>query len=55
MDEAGVDYALCGGLAVAAHGAPRATRDIDLLGRLSGKYRLMIELRYFEEDRDVVV
>jgi hypothetical protein len=30
--EAGhVDYALCGGLAVAVHGAPRFTKDIDLL------------------------
>ncbi len=28
---ASVEYALCGGLAVAVHGHPRATRDIDLL------------------------
>jgi hypothetical protein len=27
----GIDYALCGGLAVAVHGYPRFTRDIDLL------------------------
>lgn len=27
----GVPYALCGGLAVAVHGAPRATTDLDLL------------------------
>ncbi len=33
VEAAGVDYALCGGLAVALHGAPRATRDIDLLVR----------------------
>lgn len=31
LDGAGVDYALVGGLAVAVWGAPRATRDIDLL------------------------
>ena len=31
LDEAGIDYALCGGLAVAAHGYPRVTKDIDLL------------------------
>ncbi len=31
LDEAGVDYALIGGLAVAVWGVPRATRDIDLL------------------------
>lgn len=27
----GVDYALCGGLAMAAHGWPRATLDVDLI------------------------
>lgn len=26
-----IDYALCGGVAMAIHGAPRATQDIDLL------------------------
>lgn len=31
LDQAGVDYALVGGLAVAVWGAPRATKDIDLL------------------------
>jgi hypothetical protein len=31
FDRAGVDYALCGGLAVAIHGFVRATKDIDLL------------------------
>ena len=31
LDGAGVDYALVGGLAVAVWGAPRATKDIDLL------------------------
>ena len=31
LDAAGVDYAICGALALAVHGAPRATRDIDLL------------------------
>ncbi|MCB9692993.1 MAG: nucleotidyltransferase [Alphaproteobacteria bacterium] len=33
LHEAGVEYALCGGLALAVHGAPRATTDIDLLMR----------------------
>lgn len=33
LDEAGVSYALVGGLAVAVWGAPRATKDIDLLVR----------------------
>ena len=31
LDEARIPYALVGGLAVAVWGAPRATRDIDLL------------------------
>ncbi len=31
LDEARIDYALCGGLAVAAHGYPRLTKDIDIL------------------------
>ena len=33
LDADGVDYALAGGLAVAGWGAPRATKDIDLLVR----------------------
>jgi hypothetical protein len=31
LREAGVPFALCGGLAMAVHGHPRATLDIDLL------------------------
>lgn len=31
LDEQGIDYAVCGGLAMAVHGFPRATIDIDLL------------------------
>jgi hypothetical protein len=33
LDDARVDYALVGGLAVGVWGAPRATKDIDLLVR----------------------
>ncbi len=33
LDREGVEYALCGGLAVGLHGYPRATMDIDLLVR----------------------
>jgi hypothetical protein len=36
FDAAGIPYALCGGLAVAVHGHPRATIDIDLLIRDDG-------------------
>ena len=31
LEERGIDYAICGGLAMAVHGLPRATVDIDLL------------------------
>lgn len=33
LDAASIDYAICGGVALAVHGAPRATKDIDLLAR----------------------
>ena len=33
FDAANIDYAICGALALAAHGFPRATKDIDLLAR----------------------
>ncbi|HKQ71702.1 MAG TPA: hypothetical protein VJT73_20305 [Polyangiaceae bacterium] len=33
LDAFGVDYALCGAAALAVHGVPRATQDIDLLAR----------------------
>jgi hypothetical protein len=31
LSRRGVDYAFCGGVALAIHGVPRATQDIDLL------------------------
>ncbi len=31
MRQRNVDYAICGGIALAVHGVPRATQDIDLL------------------------
>lgn len=31
LDGAGIAYAICGGLAVTIHGAPRSTEDIDIL------------------------
>ena len=34
LEQRGIDYALCGGIALAIHGAPRATQDIDLLVRV---------------------
>ena len=35
LNESGIEYALCGGLAVAVHGYPRATQDIEILIRES--------------------
>lgn len=35
LNDSGIAYALCGGLAVAVHGYPRATQDIDILIRES--------------------
>jgi hypothetical protein len=31
LDQAGIPYAVCGALALAIHGHPRATKDIDLI------------------------
>jgi hypothetical protein len=31
LDNAGIDYALCGGLAIAIYARPRATLDIDIM------------------------
>jgi len=31
LNSAGIEYAVCGGWAMAIHGLPRATKDIDLL------------------------
>jgi hypothetical protein len=33
LQNAGIEYALCGGMAVAIHGFPRATQDVDILIR----------------------
>ena len=33
LDENGIEYAVCGGLALTIHGFPRATFDIDILIR----------------------
>jgi hypothetical protein len=45
LDQASVDYALVGGLAVAVWGAPRATKDIDLLVQPADVQRAMDALR----------
>ncbi len=40
LDEAAIPYALCGGLAMAVHGYPRATVDIDILIRVEDQARV---------------
>jgi hypothetical protein len=45
LDAASVDYAICGGVALAIHGAPRATQDIDLLAREADLPRLREAVR----------
>lgn len=45
LDSAHVDYALVGGLAVAVWGAPRATKDIDLLVKKAELPRAMAALK----------
>ena len=45
LDASAVDYAICGGVALAIHGAPRATKDIDLLAREADLPRLRNVLR----------
>lgn len=40
LEERQIEYALCGGIALAVHGAPRATQDIDLLVRAEALDRL---------------
>ena len=40
LNAAGIDYALCGAVALAVHGAPRATQDIDVLVRPEGVQRV---------------
>ncbi|MBA2542284.1 MAG: nucleotidyl transferase AbiEii/AbiGii toxin family protein [Deltaproteobacteria bacterium] len=45
LDAAAIDYAICGGVALAIHGAPRATKDIDVLARLADLPRLRDAIR----------
>ncbi|PKN53414.1 MAG: hypothetical protein CVU55_01970 [Deltaproteobacteria bacterium HGW-Deltaproteobacteria-13] len=43
LDQAGIDYALCGGLAIAIYAKPRATLDIDI----------MVQPDYFSKTKEV--
>jgi hypothetical protein len=44
LRQAGIEYALCGGVAVAIHGYPRATQDLDLLVREDDLERIRARL-----------
>lgn len=48
LEASGVEFAVCGGLAVAMHGHVRATRDIDLLLRTADRDRALAALRSVE-------
>ena len=51
-----IDYALCGGMAMAVHGSPRATIDIDLLIESDSLIRLIeiaAELGYTIRGKDL--
>jgi hypothetical protein len=41
----GVEYALCGALALAVHGVPRATRDLDLIARKQDEAKVRAAVR----------
>lgn len=45
LTNAGLDYALCGGIAVAFHGYPRFTKDIDVLIQSEDVDRVMEVLK----------
>jgi hypothetical protein len=40
FEDANVEYALCGALALAVHGVPRATKDIDVIARKEDETRV---------------
>ncbi len=45
LEAARIDYAVCGGIAVAIHGHPRFTKDIDLLVRREDLDRIRAAVR----------
>jgi hypothetical protein len=50
FEQSGIDYALCGGLAVVVHGYPRLTKDIDILIRPEELEHAREELAKIEYD-----
>ena len=56
LDRNGIEYALCGGIAMAVYGSPRATVDIDILipeESLESVIKLAAQLGYTIRGRDL--
>ena len=56
LNRRAIDYALCGGMALAVHGLPRATIDIDLLVKsesVNDIFSLASELGYVIRGKDL--
>jgi Nucleotidyl transferase AbiEii toxin, Type IV TA system len=56
LEQQSIDYALCGGIAMAVHGSPRATIDIDLLidpNSLERLYSIGADLGYTIRGKDL--
>jgi hypothetical protein len=54
LDNAGIAYAVCGGMAMAAYGHARATQDIDLLiasSAVDDALKLLTSLGYWKSSR----
>ncbi|HUE69274.1 MAG TPA: DUF6036 family nucleotidyltransferase [Pirellulaceae bacterium] len=57
LNQAGLDYAICGGFAVIIHGYSRLTKDIDFLVHPNDVERIVVELAKlgFDEDTGTIV
>ena len=53
LDDLGLRYAVVGGLAVSAWGAPRATKDVDLYAELASDVRPALRRELVARDFDV--
>lgn len=53
LDDLGLRYAVVGGLAVSAWGAPRATKDVDLYAELASDMRPALRRELVARDFDV--
>lgn len=51
LNEAGVEYLLIGGYAVGYHGYPRATADMDVWERATGRHKDLDDLEHLPKRR----